>query len=146
MVRLSTIARDLSPDARQLGPATRFRARLQEARRRWSRSARWPGGVAHDFNNVLAVILGNLAHRAHRDLAEAHDAAPLALAQQATAARARALVQQISPSAAGCRSSARRRLAPLVEEAVAMLRHALPASATTLHAQLDIEPPAGGGG
>ena len=138
VVRLSTIARDLSQVHAVQAQQRALEARLQEAQKMESIGT-LAGGVAHDFNNVLAVILGNLAI-AREDLAEAHAVQrPLALAQQA-AARARALVQQIL---AFSRRLPQQRevqpLAPLVEEAVAMLRSTLPASAT-LHAQLEAEP------
>ncbi len=138
VTRLSTIARDLGPVHAAQAQQRALETRLQEAQKMESIGT-LAGGVAHDFNNVLAVILGNLAI-AREDLGDGHAVQrPLALAQQA-AARARALVQQIL---AFSRRLPQQRevqpLAPLVEEALALLRSTLPASAA-LEAQLEAEP------
>ncbi len=86
------------------------------------------GGVAHDFNNILAGILGNVA-LARADLPTAHPA-QASLEQIGRAGlRARSLVQQIL-------AFSRRQATPLVvqplrsavEEALALLRATLPAS------------------
>ncbi len=85
------------------------------------------GGVAHDFNNILAAILGN-TELARQD-AGADDAVQLSLEQIHKAAlRARNLVQQIM---AFSRREASERvvqpLRPVVEETLALLRATLPA-------------------
>ena len=136
--RLSTIARDLSEVHAAQAQQRALEARLQEAHKMESIGT-LAGGVAHDFNNVLAVILGNLAI-AREDLGPGHEVQrPLALAHQA-AARARGLVQQIL---AFSRRLPQQRevqpLAPLVEESLSLLRSTLPASAT-LEAQIEPEP------
>jgi CheY-like chemotaxis protein len=84
--------------------------------------------VAHDFNNVLAAILGNVAIARH-DIDLGHPAQrSLAMIQQA-AARARTLVQQIMTfSRRSPQELTVQALRPLVEESVAMLRATLPAS------------------
>ncbi len=138
VARLSTIARDLSEVHAAQAQQRALEARLQEAHKMESIGT-LAGGVAHDFNNVLAVILGNLAI-AREDLGPGHAVQhPLALAHQA-AARARGLVQQIL---AFSRRLPQRRevqpLAPLVEESLSLLRSTLPASAV-LEAQVDPEP------
>ncbi len=80
------------------------------------------GGIAHDFNNILAAILGN-AELARQALDPEHPSR--AFLHQITKAgqRARSLVQQIL---AFSRQEPSRfasvRLAPLIEETVAMLR------------------------
>ncbi len=97
------------------------------------------GGVAHDFNNVLAAILGNVALARQATAADHPAQQSLTLIHQA-ASRARGLVQQImtfsrrSPQARSVQP-----LQPLVEEALALLRSTLPTS-TQLHASLDHQP------
>jgi signal transduction histidine kinase/ActR/RegA family two-component response regulator len=86
------------------------------------------GGVAHDFNNVLAAILGNV-QLALADTAEDH-AARLSLDEIRKASlRARSLVQQILAFARH-RTQERRvmQVGPTIEEAHAFLRATLPAS------------------
>jgi len=85
------------------------------------------GGVAHDFNNIVAAIMGNVElarqdvgpeHRAYESLEEINKAS----------LRAKALVQQIL--AFGRRQVSSRELvslAPVVEEAGRLLRTMLPA-------------------
>lgn len=128
VTRLSTVARDLSEVHAAQAQQRALEARLQEAQKMESIGT-LAGGVAHDFNNVLAVILGNLAI-AREDLGGDHPIQqPLALVQQA-ATRARTLVQQIL---AFSRRLPQERtvqpLAPLLEEPLALLRSTLPASA-----------------
>lgn len=128
VTRLSTVARDLSEVHAAQAQQRTLEARLQEAQKMESIGT-LAGGVAHDFNNVLAVILGNLAI-AREDLGPGHAVQqPLALVQQA-ATRARTLVQQIL---AFSRRLPQERtvqpLAPLLDEPLAMLRSTLPASA-----------------
>ncbi len=128
ITRLSTIARDLSEIHAAQAQQRLLESRLQEAQKMESIGT-LAGGVAHDFNNVLAVILGNLAI-AREDLGPSHGVQqPLALVQQA-AMRARTLVQQIL---AFSRRLPQQRtvqpLAPLLDEPLSLLRSTLPASA-----------------
>ena len=99
------------------------------------------GGIAHDFNNVLATILGNV-ELARQDLS----ASPLALESleeiRKAGSRARDLVQQILSFSR--RQPTERKptaLAPVVEEAVRLLRATLPAR-LTLEVHCDAEVPA----
>ena len=84
------------------------------------------GGVAHDFNNMLAAILANIA-LAEQDLpAGSFERERLQLAHRA-AERARSLVRQILTfSRRAPRLQQVQLLQPLVEEAVAMLSSTLP--------------------
>jgi PAS domain S-box-containing protein len=138
VIRMSTVARDLSDLHAAQAQQRELEARLLEAQKMESIGT-LAGGVAHDFNNVLAAILGNLSI-AREDLAADHPVhKPLALVNQA-AVRARSLVQQIL---AFSRRLPQERLvqplAPLVEEAIALLRATLPAS-TQIEAQIAAEP------
>jgi PAS domain S-box-containing protein len=88
------------------------------------------GGVAHDFNNIIATILGN-AELARED-AKANPVALQSLDEiRKAGARARDLVQQIlsfsrrQPTERRCIA-----LAPVVEEATRLLRATLPARLT----------------
>ncbi|MES2641672.1 MAG: PAS domain S-box protein [Myxococcota bacterium] len=86
------------------------------------------GGVAHDFNNILAAILGNVA-LARADTAPDHPARPSLDEIARAARRARDLVQHIL--AFSRQQPPERRfieLRPVVEEVAAMLRAAVPAS------------------
>ncbi len=144
VTHLSTVARDLTELVRTEAERRALEVGLREAQKMESIGT-LAGGVAHDFNNVLAAILGNVAIARH-DIEAAHPAQQsLALIHQA-AVRARSLVQQImtfsrrSPQVLTVQA-----LQPLVEEAVAMLRATLPASvrletalaAAPLHARVD---------
>jgi nitrogen-specific signal transduction histidine kinase len=85
------------------------------------------GGVAHDFNNILGTIIGNV-ELAREDLVAEHPAqASLAEVEKASA-RARDLVQQILTF--GRRQPDERRVIALrevIEESLRLLRASLPA-------------------
>ncbi|HNW61771.1 MAG TPA: PAS domain S-box protein [Piscinibacter sp.] len=135
---LATVARDLSDLHAAQAQQQALEARLLEAQKIESIGT-LAGGVAHDFNNVLAAILGNLSI-ARDDLGIGHPVQQhLAMVQQA-ATRARSLVQQIL---AFSRRLPQERvvqpLAPLVSEALALLRATLPAS-VQLEAHLSEQP------
>ena len=85
------------------------------------------GGVAHDFNNILAAIAGN-AELARQDVGPLHVALESLEEIRKASHRAKDLVQQIL--AFGRRQVLQRRvmsLAPIVEESVRLLRGTLPA-------------------
>ena len=97
------------------------------------------GGVAHDFNNILAAILGNVA-LARDDLGSGHPARHNLEQIERSGRRARALVQQILAfSRRQPPQLARQALQPLVEETLQLLRATLPAG-VELHARLAPEP------
>ncbi len=85
------------------------------------------GGVAHDFNNILASILGNTA-LVSQDLGAAHPQSVRLEQIRLAGERGRSLVQQI---VAFSRRESRERqaqpLRPLLEETVKLLRATLPA-------------------
>ena len=97
------------------------------------------GGIAHDFNNILGAMLGNLALATQAGVAPADAAARLAHVRQ-SALRARHLVHQILAfSRRQPHQAVRQPLAPLIDEAVALLRATLPAS-VRLQTRLAAEP------
>jgi PAS domain S-box-containing protein len=144
ITHFSTIGRDLT----ELESAERERkemeVRLHESQKMESIGT-LAGGVAHDFNNVLAAILGNVA-LARTGIAEDHPLhGNLNLIQQA-AARGRTLVHQIMTfSRRSPQVRTAQPLQPLVDEALALLRATLPAgvdlqaelSPVPLHAVVD---------
>ena len=97
------------------------------------------GGVAHDFNNVLVAILGNVA-LARDDLAASHPTQAMLARIQQAAVRARSLVNQIltfsrrEPPARVVQP-----LGPIVREALDLLRATLPAT-VHLTAEIAAEP------
>jgi PAS domain S-box-containing protein len=84
------------------------------------------GGVAHDFNNMLAAILVNVAVAEQEIPADCAARSRLQLAQRA-AERARSLVRQILTfSRRAPKTQQVQLLQPLVDEAIALLRSTLP--------------------
>ena len=85
------------------------------------------GGVAHDFNNIIAAIMGNV-ELARQDVGPGHLALESLEEIRKASRRAKDLVQQIL--AFGRRQQAARKviaLAPVVEESARLLRTTLPA-------------------
>jgi PAS domain S-box-containing protein len=138
ITHFSTIARDLRDLEQAQAQRQALERQVFEAQKLESIGT-LAGGVAHDFNNVLAAILGNVALVRGELPAEASVQAGLSLIQTA-ARRARELVKQIltfSRNSPQQRSAISLRAA--VEEALALLRSTLPAS-SVLVAELPEEP------
>ncbi len=98
------------------------------------------GGVAHDFNNILAVIIGNANLL---ELSGSLSTAERASLQQilAAAGRARALVKQILAfSRRGFQEKILLNLKPLVKETVQFLKSTIPSS-IEIHALIPTELP-----
>ena len=99
------------------------------------------GGVAHDFNNIIASIIGN-AELARQDVGPAHAALESLEEIRKASRRAKDLVQQIL--AFGRKQALERKvisLAPVVQEAGRLLRATLPAG-IGLDIQCDPDAPA----
>ena len=116
----------------------RLAERLQE-KQRLEAIGTLAGGVAHDFNNMLAAILGNVALAGQDIAADSPAQARLRLAHRA-GDRARQLVRQILTfSRRTPREQVAQPLQPLVDEAIALLRSTLP---PTVRLQVHCAPPA----
>jgi PAS domain S-box-containing protein len=88
------------------------------------------GGIAHDFNNILTGIIGNV-RLAKRDLPPEHPVQPMLATVQQASLRATDLVHQILAfSRHNEPQREARRLRPVVEEAVKLLRATLPPMVT----------------
>ncbi|MBI2797151.1 MAG: PAS domain S-box protein [Gemmatimonadetes bacterium] len=88
------------------------------------------GGVAHDFNNILAALVGNL-ELARQELDEQHRAQEFLGEVERASRRAAELVRQILTFSR--RQEQERRtmaVAPVLREATALLRAVVPASVT----------------
>ncbi|MCX7142946.1 MAG: PAS domain S-box protein [Proteobacteria bacterium] len=99
------------------------------------------GGVAHDFNNIIAAIMGNV-ELARQDVGPGHLALESLEEISKASLRAKDLVQQIL--AFGRRQPASRKvisLAPVVEESARLLRTTLPAG-VELKVECESEAPA----
>ncbi len=138
VTHFSTVARDLTEQKRAETERRALEAQLRESQKMESVGT-LAGGVAHDFNNVLAAILGNTALAAEA-LDESHPAQQnLARVKQA-ASRARSLVQQILTfSRRTTQQFSLQSLGPLVEEAVSLLRSTLPPT-VNLRSTITTEP------
>ena len=112
-----------------LGSKVEAERRENEARQSHKMEAlgRMAGGVAHDFNNILAAILGNVA-LAREDAAGAAPVLTSLDQINRAALRARHLVQQILAfSRREQHGLAVQPLRPIVEESLGLLRATLPA-------------------
>jgi len=111
---------------RDISERKRVEAQLRESQKMEALGT-LAGGVAHDFNNVLATILGNV-ELARQDMGPGHKAAESLEEIDKAGRRARKLVQQILTF--GRRQATERKvisLIPVVEEAAKLLRATLPA-------------------
>jgi len=103
-----------------------FEAQLRESQKMEALGT-LAGGVAHDFNNALAAIFGNV-ELARQDVGLDHPALESLEEIGKASRRAKALVQQIL--AFGRRQASERKvisLEPIVQEAVKFLRSTIPA-------------------
>jgi two-component system cell cycle sensor histidine kinase/response regulator CckA len=97
------------------------------------------GGVAHDFNNIIAAISGNV-ELARQDVGDEHPAQQSLEEIRKASLRAKQLIQQILSF--GRRQVTQRSvisLAPVVEESMRLLRVTLPAGVgLTVHCDADV--------
>jgi signal transduction histidine kinase/CheY-like chemotaxis protein len=107
------------------------RRRLEE-QQRWARARRLEaigtlaGGVAHDFNNVIGAVLGNVTI-ARQQVASDSPAHEALQSIEVSGRRARSLVQQILAFSKGePEAKTQMELRPLIEETVGLLRATLP--------------------
>jgi len=120
---------DISERRRTEAATQALEAQLREAQK-MEAVGTLAGGVAHDFNNILASLLGNTV-LALDALAPAHPARDCLDQIRRGALRARSLVQQILTFSRHNPPDLKTQpLRPLVEEALAMLRATLPAGVT----------------
>jgi PAS domain S-box-containing protein len=120
--RLST-----SMIVRDVTDRQRLAQRLQE-KQRLEAIGTLAGGVAHDFNNMLAAILGNVA-LAEQEISPGSPALGRLQLVHRAADRARSLVRQILTfSRRAPNQRVVQPLQPLVDEAIALLRSTLPPS------------------
>lgn len=122
----TAIIRDITERRRAEAARAELESQLRESQKMEALGT-LAGGVAHDFNNVLAVIMGNV-ELVCQDLGPAH--ASLGSLEEISKAsrRAKNLVQQIL--AFSRRQVLERKvilLAPVIEESVHLLRATLPA-------------------
>jgi PAS domain S-box-containing protein len=133
------MARDIT--ARKMEEAERgqLEAQLRQAQK-MEAIGQLTGGLAHDFNNILQGILGNLTLAAERVESQGDAKLNRYLERaQTSAQRARDLIQQMLTFSRGRRGAPRvLALPPLIAEAAKLLRPTLPSS-IELETQLDEE-------
>ncbi|MBI5911549.1 MAG: PAS domain S-box protein [Betaproteobacteria bacterium] len=120
------IARDITERKRVEAEHAQLEAQLRESQKMEALGT-LAGGVAHDFNNIVAAIMGNV-ELARQDVGPRHAALESLEEIRKAGRRAKDLVQQIL--AFGRRQVFERQLiplAPVVEESVRLLRSTLPA-------------------
>ena len=123
---VSLILRDISERKRAESLRSELEAKLRAAQK-MEAIGTLAGGVAHDFNNIIAAILGNVA-LARMDLGAGHPALVSLEEIGKSGARAKSLVERILSFSRGQQQAlVTQPVRPLVDEALAILRAAVPA-------------------
>jgi signal transduction histidine kinase/CheY-like chemotaxis protein len=139
VVSLLGITRDVTGRKRAEQTQVLMEAQLRESQKMEALGT-LAGGVAHDFNNIVATIMGN-AELALEDVGPGHAAQESLEEIRKASRRAKNLVQQIL--AFGRRQVVERQvisLEPTVEESARMLRATLPAG-VSLHVECAADAP-----
>ena len=126
VAHIISITRDITERKKAGEERARLEAQLRESQKMEALGT-LAGGVAHDFNNALATIMGNV-ELARQDVGPAHPALESLEEIAKAGGRAKALVRQILVF--GRRQVLERKvisLAPVVREAASLLRATLPA-------------------
>ncbi len=133
---LLVVAEDITAKKKAQEERNRLENQLRQAQKMESIGT-LAGGVAHDFNNILAAIIPN-AHLAKADARDNESVQECLDEILAASERARRLVQQIL-AFSRCSPQERRpmQLEPLVKEGLKLLRSALP---TTIDITTKIQP------
>ncbi len=124
--RLFAFVRDITKSKRAEAARIEIESQLRESQKMEALGT-LAGGVAHDFNNIVAAIIGNV-ELARQDVGPAHPALESLEEIRKASRRARELVQQIL--AFGRRQVLERKvisLAPAIDESARLLRSTLPA-------------------
>ncbi len=121
------IIRDISERVRAEEENRRLEAQLFQARK-MEAIGTLSGGVAHDFNNILSIVIGN-AEMAQEEIPEWHPAHGLLEEVMKASLRARDVIRQLLTFS---RKSHEKKkpidLSPIVKEAVKLIRATLPSS------------------
>jgi PAS domain S-box-containing protein len=122
-----TFVSDITEQLREQAQTARLEAQVRESQK-LDAIGTLAAGIAHDFNNVLSTIIGN-TELARADVGARHPAHESLNEIGKASRRARNLVEQILTfGRRQTREKSALMLAPVVAEAVSMLRATLPAS------------------